>query len=122
MSPTESQSVRDFLRSYVGCGRCGMVDDLRWSEQQQLYGQVLCALLFEVLDREETDYLILVKGEIVDEKQATNIGIPQDIIDAAKQVGMDLDTLAKLCVKHSVTAVKDFLSWLTSKLPAYKKP
>lgn len=42
-------------------------------------------------------------------------GVPADIIDAAKEVGMDVETLGKLVIKHSVTAVEDFLTWLKAK-------
>jgi hypothetical protein len=44
-------------------------------------------------------------------------GIPQDVIDAAKQVDMDAETLGKLVVAHTVQAAKDFLTWLKGKLP-----
>jgi hypothetical protein len=44
-------------------------------------------------------------------------GVPQDVIDAAKQVGMDAEALGKLVVLHSVEAARDFLSWLQRKLP-----
>lgn len=44
-------------------------------------------------------------------------GIPPDIVDQAKQVGMDLEELGRLCVTHTVDAVRDFLSWATNKLP-----
>ena len=43
--------------------------------------------------------------------------VPQDVIDAAKQVGMDAETLAKLVVTHTVEAARSWLSWLKSKLP-----
>ncbi len=46
------------------------------------------------------------------------LAIPQDVIDAAKAVGMDAETLGKLVVAHTVQAAKDFLAWIKSKLPA----
>lgn len=42
--------------------------------------------------------------------------IPPDIVAAAEQVGMDLETLAKLCVDHTKEAVSDFLNWAKGKL------
>lgn len=56
----------------------------------------------------------------ISESQLLTLGIPQDVIDAANQVGADLETLGGLCVKHSVTAARDFLNWLSSKLPVGK--
>jgi hypothetical protein len=47
----------------------------------------------------------------------TSFNIPQDVVDAAKQVEMDAETLVKLCVSHSVDAARDFLAWAASKLP-----
>lgn len=45
------------------------------------------------------------------------IGVPQDLIDAAKQVEMDAITLGNLLIKHTEDAVRDFLDWAKSKLP-----
>lgn len=42
--------------------------------------------------------------------------IPADIVAAAEQVGMDVETLAKLCVDHTKEAVSDFLEWAKGKL------
>ena len=54
----------------------------------------------------------------MDHDKLKSFGVPQDVIDAAKQVGMDTETLGKLLVAHTVAAVKDFLSWAKSKLPS----
>jgi len=48
------------------------------------------------------------------------IGIPQDVIDAAKKVEMDAETLVQLCIAHSVDAARSFLFWMASKLPSGK--
>lgn len=50
----------------------------------------------------------------------THFGVPQDVIDAAKHVGMDAEILGKLVVTHTVAAARDFLSWLKQKLPLPK--
>ncbi len=47
----------------------------------------------------------------------TAFAIPQDVIDAATVVGMDAETLVKLCVSHTIDAARDFLSWMSDKLP-----
>lgn len=47
-----------------------------------------------------------------------HLGIPQDVIDAAEQVGLDAVSLVKLCIAHSVQAARDFLTGLAGKLPA----
>jgi hypothetical protein len=47
----------------------------------------------------------------------TAFNIPQDVVDAAAKVEMDAETLVKLCVQHSVDAVRDMLSWFQTKLP-----
>ena len=56
----------------------------------------------------------------LNEQHLQALGIPQDVIDQAKQVGMDLQTLAQLCVAHTVNAARDFLSWVQGKLPGGK--
>lgn len=43
--------------------------------------------------------------------------VPEDVIDAAKTVGMDAEKLGQLVVQHSVEAVRDFLDWLKGKVP-----
>lgn len=48
------------------------------------------------------------------------VGVPQDVIDAAKQVEMDAAKLGQLCVDHTVQAVRDFLGWAATKLPKGK--
>lgn len=47
----------------------------------------------------------------------TAVGIPQDIVDAADKVGMDVKDLLTLCVNHSVEAARSWLAWLQTKLP-----
>lgn len=44
-------------------------------------------------------------------------GIPQDIIDQAKKVGVDAETLVQMCVCHTVEAARSWLTWIASKLP-----
>jgi len=58
----------------------------------------------------------------MNEQHLVKCGVPQDVVDAAKQVGMDMETLGKLVVAHTVSAVNDFLSWAKSKLPHSTKP
>ncbi len=43
--------------------------------------------------------------------------VPPDVIDAAKQVGMDAETLAKLVITHTIAAARSWLDWLKAKLP-----
>ena len=42
--------------------------------------------------------------------------IPQDIIDKAKQVGLDMEDLLKACVDHSKEAARTWLEMWIKKL------
>lgn len=41
--------------------------------------------------------------------------IPQDIIDAALKIGVDMEDLVKLCVDHTVEAARAWLSLFQGK-------
>ncbi len=47
----------------------------------------------------------------------TSFGIPQDVIDAADQLGLDAQTLVQLCIQHTVDAARAWLNALAGKLP-----
>jgi hypothetical protein len=56
----------------------------------------------------------------VEKTKVLALGIPQDLIDAAEQVGMDMESLVKLCVSHTTDAARSWLAWLRSKLGGKK--
>lgn len=49
--------------------------------------------------------------------QCLKCGIPQDIIDQANKIGMDLEDLMRLCVQHTIDSARSWLGWCCSKLP-----
>jgi hypothetical protein len=51
MHELEQSAVLNYLRSYLGSARCGLVD-ARWSSSQQEYGNRLLNDLFSHLERE----------------------------------------------------------------------
>jgi len=52
----------------------------------------------------------------VEKHEMSALGIPPDIVAAAEQVGMDMETLAKLCIEHSKEAAKSWLDWIKGKI------
>lgn len=77
----------------------------------------LLALISNQPQREEQAMADKTQPATQEEHVLKTFGVPADVVDAAKQVGMDLETLGKLCVNHTVQAVRDFLSWAQGKLP-----